>query len=55
MYKKLKIMPREHFGFRVINPDGDAELGNWLVADFAWKEDAEFFVSCTKKLKGTCS
>lgn len=41
---KLKIEPRKHFGFRVINLDGGAELGNWHIADFAWETHAEFFV-----------
>lgn len=42
--RKLKIVNKEHFGVRVINENGDAELGNWHIADFSWREDAEFFV-----------
>lgn len=41
---RLKIEDKEHFGCRVIDQDGDAELGNWHIADFAWREHAEFFV-----------
>lgn len=42
---KLEIRPKKHFGFRVINLDGEAELGNWHIADFAWEEHAKFFVA----------
>lgn len=30
-----------HQGGRIVNPAGDAELGNWMVADLRWMEDAE--------------
>lgn len=46
---KLKIEPKKHFGFRVINLDGEAELGNYHIADFAWKEHAEFFVKIMER------
>lgn len=42
---RLKIIDKPEFGYRVINEAGEAELGNWHIADFAWKEHAEFFVS----------
>lgn len=32
-------------GKRVISPAGDAELGNWLVADMRWKEDADLVIA----------
>lgn len=41
---KLRIEPKKHFGFRVINENGDAELGNWHIADFSWETHAKFFV-----------
>ena len=41
---KLRIEKKEYFGFRVTNDSGDAELGNWHVADFAWEDDAKFYV-----------
>lgn len=42
--RELYIEDKPHFGFRVLNKAGDAELGNYHIADFSWKEDAEFFV-----------
>lgn len=50
MNYKLKIITKPHFGFRVINENGEAELGTWHVADFAWEEDAEFFVNAMNTL-----
>lgn len=41
---QLEIQARRHFGYRVINLKGDAELGDWHIADFAWLPHAEFFV-----------
>jgi len=41
---KLEIHPKKHFGYRVVNTKGDAELGDWHIADFAWLPHAEFFV-----------
>ena len=41
---ELEIIKKKNFGYRVVNTKGDAELGNWHIADFAWKEHAEFFV-----------
>lgn len=40
----LEIIDKPHFGVRVVNPSGDAELGNWHIADFSWREHAELFV-----------
>lgn len=42
--RKLRIIPKEHFGFRVVNDNGDAELGSYHIADFSWLCDAEFFI-----------
>ncbi len=28
------------FPIRVVNPAGDAELGNWLIAECRWQTDA---------------
>lgn len=42
--RKLKIEKKEHFGFRVINMRGEAELGDYHIADFSWEADAEFFI-----------
>lgn len=43
-----QVMKREgkmHFGYRIVNPAGDAECGNWTVAEkVPWKEDAAFIV-----------
>lgn len=41
---KLRIEDKGHHGCRVLNTNGDAEMGNWHIADFAWREHAEFFV-----------
>jgi hypothetical protein len=32
------------YGKRVVNPDGDAELGNWSVAEFWWPTDGALLV-----------
>lgn len=42
--RKLKIIEKPHFGVRVINEAGEAELGSYHIADFSWREDAEFFI-----------
>lgn len=47
---KLRIEPKKHFGFRVINDNGDAELGNWHIADFCWESHAKFFVDAINAL-----
>lgn len=44
MKYNLKIIDRPHNGVRVLNIEGDAELGNWHIADFAWREHAQFFI-----------
>lgn len=46
--RKLKIIAKPHFGYRVVNTDGDAELGNYHIADFSWEEDALFFIQAQK-------
>lgn len=48
---KLKIEKKPVFGFRVINEAGDAELGNWHIADFAWEADAKFYVEAYSLLQ----
>lgn len=50
---KLKIEKKPVIGFRVTNDSGDAELGNWHIADFAWEEDAKFYVEAYNLLKRT--
>lgn len=50
---KLKIIPKPHFGFRVIDENGEAELGTWHVADFAWEQHAKFFVHSINALQPT--
>ncbi len=47
---KLKIVPKPHFGFRVINEHGEAELGTYHIADFAWETHANFFVNAVNAL-----
>ena len=42
--RKLEIIDKPHFGVRVINVHGEAELGNYHIADFTWRSDAEAFV-----------
>lgn len=49
---KLAILDKPHFGFRVVDQAGDAELGNWHLADFAWREHAEFFVASLHAVQG---
>lgn len=39
----LYIEDKPHFGVRVLNAAGDAELGTYHIADFSWRADAEFF------------
>lgn len=54
--RKLRIEPRPHFGFRVTNENGEAELGTWHIADFAWEEDAKLFVDAYNRRQArTCS
>ena len=33
--------PSQKFHHQIVNPDGDAELGNWFIAEFRWIEDAQ--------------
>jgi len=49
MKRELYIEPKPHFGFRVLNKRGEAELGTYHIADFSWKEDAEFFINMQKE------
>jgi hypothetical protein len=49
---KLEIIKKPHFGFRVVDQDGEAELGSYHIADFAWEEHAEFFVNALMALQG---
>lgn len=51
MAYKLRIIEKPHFGFRVVNDGGDAELGNYHLADFMWKEHAELFIKAFEVLK----
>jgi hypothetical protein len=49
MTDKAQVWPKAQLyrvgtRWNVINPDGDAELGNWLVAECFWKENAERIV-----------
>lgn len=37
--------------FYVYNPDGDAELGNWLVARVQQKSDADLFAVCRNVIR----
>lgn len=41
----IEVQKKEHFGYRVINKNGDAELGNWLLGEFAWKYHADIFAA----------
>jgi hypothetical protein len=36
------VIAKSKHGYQVINEAGDAELGNWLIAECWWKEVAEF-------------
>lgn len=49
--RELIIIDKPHFGVRVVNTAGDAELGNYHIADFSWRSDAEFFIQ-QQKLSG---
>lgn len=48
---KLEIMKKPHFGYRVVDQSGEAELGTWHVADFAWEQHAKFFVNAINALQ----
>ncbi len=41
VYERLEVEAKHKGGYRVINPDGDAELGNWIFAECWWKQAAE--------------
>ena len=49
---RLKIIEKPYIGCRVVNENGDAELGNWHIADFAWREHAEFFIKAMELSMG---
>ena len=41
-----QIGPKLHgFVFTVVNPTGDAETGNWLVAGVRWEQDARLIAA----------
>lgn len=48
---KLEIIQKSRFGFRVVDNDGEAELGSYHIADFSWKEHAEFFLKAMELME----
>lgn len=43
MVAPLKVIPYDGH-FAIVNPDGDAEVGNWLLAECQWEADAKKIV-----------
>jgi hypothetical protein len=43
--------PLHHFDYTVINPKGDAEIGDWLVAGVRWEANARLIAAAPELLE----